>query len=209
MVIPFRKLEAIVAPLARANVDTDQIMPGEFLKRVERSGFGEFLFYDWRRRPDGSLDPDFVLHQPRYRGAQVLLAGANFGCGSSREHAAWGLLDYGFRVLIAPSFADIFKNNCRQNGILTIEWDQATVDDWFQRVQTQVGYQMTVDLEAQTVTGSDGHTCAFEIDPFRKRCLLEGLDDIALSLEHEAEIASYETSHRAPWQAAVIGMTGG
>jgi 3-isopropylmalate/(R)-2-methylmalate dehydratase small subunit len=202
---PFQKLTALVAPLDQPNVDTDQIVPKQFLKRVERTGFGQFLFYDWRFLPDGTPNPDFVLNQPRYAGAQILLTRENFGCGSSREHAPWALLDYGFRVIIAPSFADIFKTNCFKNGILPIELAPEAVDDLFRRVQNQEGYQLSVDLEAQTITGSDGFTCRFEIDSFRKKCLLEGLDDIGLTLQHEDKIAAYEATHREPWQAAITG----
>jgi len=202
---PFEKMTALVAPLDQPNVDTDQIVPKQFLKRVERTGFGQFLFYDWRFLPDGTPNPDFVLNHPRYRGAQILLTRENFGCGSSREHAPWALLDYGFRVIIAPSFADIFRTNCFKNGILPIELSAEVVDDLFYRVQHQEGYQLTVDLEAQTIAGSDGFTCRFEIDPFRKRCLLEGLDDIGLTLQHEDKIAAYEATHCEPWQAAVAG----
>lgn len=200
---PFDKLTARVAPLDQPNVDTDQIVPKQFLKRVERTGFGQFLFYDWRFLPDGSPNPDFVLNQPRYHGAQILLTRENFGCGSSREHAPWALLDYGFRVIIAPSFADIFKNNCFKNGILPVELPAEVVDELFRRVNAQEGYALTVDLERQTIEGSDGFQCRFEIDPFRKRCLLEGLDDIGLTLQHQEKIAAYEAAHREPWQAAV------
>lgn len=201
---PFDKLTARVAPLDQPNVDTDQIVPKQFLKRVERTGFGQFLFYDWRFLPDGSSNPDFVLNQPRYHGAQILLTRENFGCGSSREHAPWALLDYGFRVIIAPSFADIFKNNCFKNGILPVELPAEVVDELFRRVNAQEGYALTVDLERQTIEGSDGFQCRFEIDPFRKRCLLEGLDDIGLTLQHQEKIAAYEAAHREPWQAAVV-----
>ncbi len=193
----------LAAILDLADVDTDQIIPKQFLKRVERSGYGEFLFYNHRYLPDGSLNTEFVLNQPRYAGAQVLLARENFGGGSSREHAPWALADYGFKVLIAPSFADIFKNNCLASGILTVELPAAVVEQWFQRVRDQVGYTIQVDLEEQTLTGSDGFTCTFEIDGFRKRRLLEGLDDIALTLQYEQAIADYEQRHRRPWQAAV------
>ncbi|HED04944.1 MAG TPA: 3-isopropylmalate dehydratase small subunit [Candidatus Fraserbacteria bacterium] len=203
---PFEEFSGLVAPIDRPDVDTDQIIPKQFLKRVERSGFGQFLFYDWRRRQDGSLDRDFVLNRPRYRGAQVLLTRENFGCGSSREHAPWALLDAGFRVIIAPSFADIFKNNCFKNGMLPLELANELVDQWFQRVAAQEGYRITVDLTAQMLTGSDGFCCSFEIDPFRKRCLLQGLDEIGLTLEHESEIGAYEETHREPWQAAVAGQ---
>ena len=202
----FKTLIGLVAPLDRTDVDTDQIIPKQFLKRVERSGFGQFLFYDWRRRQDGLLDPDFVLNRPRYRRAQVLLTRENFGCGSSREHAPWALLDAGFQVIIAPSFADIFKNNCFKNGMLPLELDAKLVDEWFRRVAAQEGYQITVDLMAQMLTGSDGFCSSFEIDPFRKRCLLDGLDEIGLTLERKSEISAYEETHRAPWQAAVAGQ---
>lgn len=202
---PFEKITALVAPLDQPNVDTDQIVPKQFLKRVERTGFGQFLFYDWRFLPDGSPNPNFVLNQPRYQGAQVLLTRENFGCGSSREHAPWALLDYGFRVIIAPSFADIFKSNCFKNGILPVELSAEVVDDLFRRVSAQEGYRITVDLGAQTLTGSDGFSCRFEIDPFRKQCLIEGLDDIGLTLQHEDKIAAYEAMHREPWQAAIAG----
>lgn len=197
------KFSGLVAPLPRANIDTDQIIPKQFLKRVERSGFGEFLFYNWRIRPDGSPDPGFVLNQPRYQGARILVAGENFGCGSSREHAPWALLDYGFRVLIAPSFADIFKANCFQNGILPIALEPQLCGEWLKRAEANEGYRLTVDLPAQTLTGSDGYACSFGVDPFRKRCLIEGLDDIALTLQNEAAIKDYERSHAATWQAAI------
>lgn len=202
---PFEKMTALVAPLDQPNVDTDQIVPKQFLKRVERTGFGQFLFWDWRILPDGSPNPDFVLNQPRYHGAQILLTRENFGCGSSREHAPWALLDYGFQVLIAPSFADIFKTNCFKNGILPIELPAEVVDDLFRRVYAQEGYRLTVDLQEQTITAEDGFTARFEIDPFRKKCLLEGLDDIGLTLQLEEKIAEYEATHREPWQAAIAG----
>ena len=198
---PFETFTGIVAPLDRSNVDTDQIIPKQFLKRVERSGFGQFVFFDWMKQPD------FVLNEPRYKGARILLARENFGCGSSREHAPWALGDYGFSVLIAPSFADIFRNNCYQNGMLPIVLDAGLVDACFQRVTSNAGYTMTVDLSAQTLTGSDGFSCAFEIDPFRKMSLLEGLDDIGLTLKQEAAIAAYEDMHRQPWCAAIQGGT--
>jgi len=202
---PFNTLTALVAPLDQPNVDTDQIVPKQFLKRVERTGFGQFLFYDWRFLPDGSPNPEFVLNQPRYQGAQVLLTRENFGCGSSREHAPWALLDCGFRVIIAPSFADIFRTNCTKNGILPVELPADVVDDLFRRVTAQEAYRLTVDLEAQSVIGSDGFACTFEMDPFRKKCLLEGLDDIGLTLQVEDKIAAYEASHSEPWQAAIAG----
>ncbi|MFQ5795473.1 MAG: 3-isopropylmalate dehydratase small subunit [Candidatus Bipolaricaulia bacterium] len=201
---PFKQLTGLAALLDRPNVDTDQIIPKQFLKRVERSGFGQFLFYDWRMCDDGTPNPEFVLSQPRYQGAQVLLVRVNFGCGSSREHAVWALQDYGFQTVIAPSFADIFKINCFKNGVLPIELDEDLIDEWFRRVEAQEGYCITVDLEAQTLTGSDGFACTFGIDPFQKRCLLEGLDDIALTLQREKAIAAYERGHRTPWQAAAV-----
>ncbi|HLU69377.1 MAG TPA: 3-isopropylmalate dehydratase small subunit [Fibrobacteria bacterium] len=190
---PFIRHEGLVAPLDRVDVDTDQIIPKQFLKRIERTGFGQFLFFDWRFEADGRTEkPDFVLNQPRYRGATILLARNNFGCGSSREHAPWALLDYGFRVLIAPSFADIFYNNCFKNGILPITLPEDVVDDLFRRVEAQEGYRMTVDLEAQVITGSDGLSLAFEIDPYRRELLLKGLDDIGITLQYEDAIRAYE-----------------
>ncbi len=196
--------DGLAVPLDMANVDTDQLIPKQFLKRVQRRGYGKFLFYNLRYRPDGSPEPGFVLNQPRYQGASVLLARENFGSGSSREHAAWALLDYGFRVLIAPSFADIFKNNAFNNGLLPVELDARLVGEWFRRVEDQEGYRISLDLPAQTLTGSDGFAASFTIDPFRKRCLLEGLDEIGLTLEHQEAINAYEAAHAAPWQAAVV-----
>ena len=201
---PFKAFTGLVAPLDRANVDTDQIIPKQFLKRVERTGFGQYLFHDWRTLPDGSPDPGFVLNLERYRGAQILLARENFGCGSSREHAPWALLDAGFKVILAPSFADIFRSNCFQNGMLPVALPCELIEQWFSRVQAQRGSQIKVDLHAQTLTGSDGFRCDFEIDSFRRRCLLEGLDDIGLTLEHQDQIAAYEKAHRLPWQAAAV-----
>jgi len=199
----FETLTGIAAPLDRADVDTDQIIPKQFLKRVERSGFGQFLFHDWRQQEDGSPDPAFVLNQPRYAGAQILLARDNFGCGSSREHAPWALQDDGLEVLIAPSFADIFRNNCFKNGMLPIALEASVVEAWFQRVVAQEGYRITVNLEEQTLGGSDGFSTSFEVEPFSKRCLLEGLDDISLTLACLADIDAYELDHGRPWQAAV------
>lgn len=199
----FETFTGLAAPLKRTDVDTDQIIPKQFLKRVERTGFGRFLFYDWRFAENGEPKAGFVLNEPRYRGARVLVAGDNFGCGSSREHAPWALLDYGFDCVIAPSFADIFKTNCFKNGLLPVELDAAVVDAWFSRIEAQAGYAITVDLAAQTLTGSDGFSSAFEIEGFHKRCLLEGLDDISLTLENEAAITAYEAHHQAPWQAAI------
>lgn len=203
----FIVLTGLAAPLDRANVDTDQLMPKQFLKRVERAGFGQFLFNNWRFRPDGSPDPGFVLNLPRYQGASVLLAGENFGSGSSREHAPWALLDFGFRVVIAPSFADIFRNNSSKIGLLLVELDGQMLGEWFKRVEASEGYRITVDLARQELLGSDGFACVFRIDPFYKRRLLEGLDDIGLTLERQADIKAYEDSHQEPWQAAVHGLT--
>jgi 3-isopropylmalate/(R)-2-methylmalate dehydratase small subunit len=192
---PFTTHSGLVVPLDRSNVDTDQIIPKQFLKRIERTGFGKFLFFDWRYRNDGSANPEFVLNQPEYAGASVLLARRNFGCGSSREHAPWALEDYGFRVVIAPSFADIFYNNCFKNGMLPIKLDEAAVDDLFARAAAHQGYKLTVDLQKQTIGDGFGLTLPFEVDPFRRQCLLEGLDDIGLTLAHEPEIAAYEQAH--------------
>jgi 3-isopropylmalate/(R)-2-methylmalate dehydratase small subunit len=194
---PFTTHTGLVLPLDRSNVDTDQIIPKQFLKRVERTGFGQFLFFDWRFLDDGADNPEFVLNRPEYAGASVLLARRNFGCGSSREHAPWALEDYGFRVLVAPSFADIFFNNCFKNGMLPIKLDEATVDDLFARAAAHPGYQLTVDLEKCSVVDEYGLSLKFEIDAFRRHCLLHGLDDIGLTLEHEAKIAAYEQTHAA------------
>ena len=188
----FRTHTGLVAPLDRANVDTDQIIPKQFLKRVERTGFGEFLFYDWRRKPDRSLDPSFPLNQPRYAGASILVADRNFGCGSSREHAPWALDDFGFRAIIAPSFADIFANNCVKNGLLTVVLPEAHVATLMKCAQQTEGYRITVDLEQLQVRDDAGFAASFTMNDFNRRCLLEGLDDIGLTLEHEAEIAAYE-----------------
>jgi len=190
---PFRKHTGLVVPLDRINVDTDQIVPKQFLTWVTREGYGRVLFYDWRYMDGERPNPAFVLNAPRYRGASVLLARTNFGCGSSREHAPWALLDYGFRAILAPSFADIFYNNCFKNGILPVTLPEAQVDDLFRRTEQQTGYQLTVDLEQQTVSDSSGLLLRFEVDPFRRDLLLKGLDDIGLTLLHEKEIAEYET----------------
>lgn len=192
-------LTSVVAPLDMANVDTDQIVPKQFLKLVDRDGFGRFLFLHHRYRDDGTPNPDFVLNRAEYADAKILLTKENFGCGSSREHAAWALMDYGFRVLIAPSFADIFKTNCHRNGLLPIELPADLVDALLARVHAVTGYVVTVDLEAQTLTGSDGFACSFEVDAFLKRRLMEGRDDIALTMEQEAAIRQYEQSHSQPW----------
>jgi 3-isopropylmalate/(R)-2-methylmalate dehydratase small subunit len=196
--IPFKNHTGRVAPLDRSNVDTDQIIPKQFLKRVERTGFGEFLFYDWRFRPDGQPDQSFPLNESRYRGASILVAGRNFGCGSSREHAPWSLADYGFRVIIAPSFADIFSNNCLKNGLLPVTLDESEVADLIHRAQEIEGYQVTVDLEGKTVTDAQGLIVPFEIGEFQRHCLLEGLDDIGLTLRHEGEITLFE-GRRPKW----------
>jgi len=198
---PFTTHNGIVASLDRANVDTDQIIPKQFLKRIERTGFGQFLFFDWRFLPDGAANPEFELNQPIVAGASVLLARRNFGCGSSREHAPWALADYGFKVVIAPSFADIFFNNCFQNGMLPIRLSEEDVDDLFHRARaaeaTGKPYRLHVDLPACTVRDDAGFSRSFTVDPFRKRCLLEGLDDIGLSLQHVDEIAAWEAAHAA------------
>jgi 3-isopropylmalate/(R)-2-methylmalate dehydratase small subunit len=174
------------------NVDTDQIIPKQFLKRIERSGFGQFLFFDWRFRDDGTPNPEFELNRPGYEGASILVAGRNFGCGSSREHAPWALQDYGFRAIIAPSFADIFFNNCLQNGVLPVVLPEATVNEILSRAKERPGYTLTVDLEKQSVEDEEGELAHFEVDAFRRECLLEGLDDIGLTLQHEADIDAYE-----------------
>jgi 3-isopropylmalate/(R)-2-methylmalate dehydratase small subunit len=194
----FRTHTGLVAPLDRANVDTDQIIPKQFLKRIERTGFGEFLFYDWRYLPDGQLNSSFVLNEPRYRGASILVAARNFGCGSSREHAPWALAEYGFRVIIAPSFADIFANNCFKNGMLPITLSEAEVARLMSRTQQNTGYELTADLERQVVEDSEGLSVSFVVGDFQRYCLLEGLDDIALTLRHEIEIKAYESS-RPSW----------
>jgi len=192
---PFTIHRGIVAPLDAVNVDTDQIIPKQFLKRIERTGFGEYLFFDWRYRPDGTPNPEFVLNLPRYRGATVLLTRSNFGCGSSREHAPWALFDYGFRALIAPSFADIFRNNCYKNGLLPVVLPEKVVSDLFEQVYRTEGYTLTVDLENQEVREPNGTRHGFEIEAFPKYCLLNGLDEIGWTLQFEADIARYEATH--------------
>ena len=189
----------IVAALERANVDTDQIIPKQFLKRVERTGFGEFLFYDWRFNEDGSLNPEFELNAPAFQGASILAAGKNFGSGSSREHAPWALMDYGFRAILAPSFADIFYNNCFKNGLLPVVLPEIKMAEVFSRAKAGNGWSLTVDLEAQTVYDSSGFRADFEIDSFRRYCLLNGLDDIGLTLQHAGAIADFE-SRRPAWK---------
>lgn len=190
---PFVKHTGLVAPLDRANVDTDQIMPKQFLKRIERTGFGQFLFFDWRFRPDGSPNPDFALNRPEYHDATILVAGKNFGNGSSREHAPWGLADYGFKAIIAPSFADIFYNNCFKNFLLPVVLPEEEVAAILNTVRSTPGYRLTVDLAQQTVSDNTGFTARFDVDPFRKHCLLNGLDDIGLTLQQADAIAAYET----------------
>ena len=190
----FRKHTGLVAPLDRANVDTDQIIPKQFLKRIERTGFGEFLFYDWRYLPGGQLNSSFVLNEPRYQGASILIAGKNFGCGSSREHAPWAMAEYGFRVVIASSFADIFANNCFKNGMLPITLPEPDVAEIMSRTQQHVDNELTVDLERQMIEDSQGLSMSFVVGDFQRYCLLEGLDDIALTLLHEDQINKYESS---------------
>ena len=192
---PFRTLTSLAMPLDRTNVDTDQIIPKQFLKVLTREGLGRVLFHDWRYLEGEKPNPDFVLNKPRYQGASILLARANFGCGSSREHAPWAILDYGIRALIAPSFADIFRNNCFKNGILPVTLPEAQVDDLFRHSESTPGYELTVDLENQTITGGSGLKLNFQIDPFRRECLLEGLDDIGRALRFEKDISAYEKSH--------------
>src|SRR5689334_4176908 len=192
---PFTKHTGLVAPLDRANVDTDQIIPKQFLKRIERTGFGEFLFCDWRYSPDGQPNPSFVLNEPRYKGASILVADKNFGCGSSREHAPWALGEFGFRAIIAPSFADIFANNCFKNGMLPITLTPEQVQEIMRRAQQHEGYELTVDLERQTIEDSQGLSILFVVGEFQRYCLLEGLDDIGLTLRHENLIREYEVNH--------------
>ncbi len=202
----FTQLTGLVAPLDRVNVDTDQIIPKQFLKTIKRTGLREGLFFDWRKKKDGSPDPDFFLNQPRYHDAAILLTRDNFGCGSSREHAPWALLDQGFRCVIAPSFADIFYNNCFQNGILPVVLKADEVLSLINEVINTEGYTLTVDLGNQRVTTPSGATYGFEVDPFRKDCLYRGLDSIGLTLQHEAAISAYERRRKqeAPWLFADI-----
>jgi 3-isopropylmalate/(R)-2-methylmalate dehydratase small subunit len=193
---PFTKHTGLVAPLDRVNVDTDQMVPKQFLKWITREGYGRVLFYDWRYLDDGKTpNPDFVLNAPRYQGASVLVARANFGCGSSREHAPWGILDYGFRAILAPSYADIFYNNCFKNGILPVTLPEAQIDEIFRRVFATEGYHLTVDLETQTISDDARLKINFTIDPFRRECLLNGWDDIGLTLRLADRIAAFEKSH--------------
>ena len=200
---PFKTLTSIAAPLDRTNVDTDQIIPKQFLKRIERTGYGDFLFFDWRQTPEGAPVPEFVLNDPRYKEAHILVAGKNFGCGSSREHAAWALNDFGFRVVIAPTFADIFFSNAGKNGIVLVRLAEDEVATLLQNAQAIPGYKLTVSLEEQTVTDDRGFKATFDVDPFRKYCLLEGLDDIGLTLRHAVELDEYEVEHdNAGWLKA-------
>ena len=206
----FRPFNGLVAPLDRSNIDTDAIIPKQFLKSIKRTGFGPNLFDEWRYLDHGELgmdcskrplNPEFVLNQPRYKGAQILLTRDNFGCGSSREHAPWALSDYGFRVVIAPSFAEIFASNCFKNGLLPVVLPAATVDRLFAEVEKTSGYRLAVDLEQQQITTPTGETLAFAVDAFRKQCLLQGLDDISLTLQHVEEIRAFEARRKreAPW----------
>ena len=194
---PYTVHTGIVGTLDRVNVDTDQIIPKQFLKRIERSGFEDALFFDWRFNADGSENPDFELNLPRFKGASILVTRANFGCGSSREHAPWALDNYGFRVVIAPSYADIFYNNCFKNGMLPIKLSEEQVEELFQRTKANEGYQLTIDLPSQTISDSHGLSIPFEVDPFRKECLLNGLDDIGLTLKHEDKITTFEARRAA------------
>lgn len=190
--IKFTQHTGTLTPLNRSNIDTDQIIPKQFLKRIERTGYGAFLFYDWRFNSNGSPNPAFVLNDRRFNGSSILVAGANFGCGSSREHAPWSLLDHGFRVIIAPSFADIFYNNSLKNGLLPVVLDEDAVAELIRTAEAGPSCRISVDLVTQTVTDTGGFHATFNIDAFRKHCLLNGLDDIALTLEHEEKIAKYE-----------------
>ncbi|HEX8890936.1 MAG TPA: 3-isopropylmalate dehydratase small subunit [Pyrinomonadaceae bacterium] len=199
----FRIHKGLAAPLDRPNIDTDQIIPKQFLKRIERTGFGEFLFYDWRYKSDGELNAEFILNAPQYKGATVLIAGRNFGCGSSREHAPWALLDYGFRAIIAPTFADIFATNCLKNGIVPVALSERDVTTLLQRATEVSGYELTVDLEKCQVFDAQGFNASFEIGDFNRYCLLEGLDDIGLTLKHEAQIAAYE-ERRDAWRVRAV-----
>ena len=196
--VPFKTHTGLVALLDRANIDTDQIIPKQFLKRIERTGFGKFLFYDWRYRPNGELDTSFPLNYSRYLGASILVTGRNFGCGSSREHAPWALADFGFCAIIAPSFADIFANNCLKNGLLPVVLSEAEMAKLVRRAREIEGYQLTVDLEQRLISDSHGYVASFRIDEFQRQCLLAGLDDIGLTLQHELEISVYE-SRRPNW----------
>jgi len=206
---PINTLTSTAIPLPLPNIDTDQIIPKQFLKRIERTGYEDFLFYDWRYTFDaqGNTTPnlDFVLNKPEYKGAEILIAEKNFGCGSSREHAAWAINQYGFRVVIAPSFADIFFSNAGKNGIILCKLSDADVETLIQRSTTNPAHKITINLEAQTVTDDEGFSAHFEIDPFRKHCLLNGLDDIGLTLLHEDKLDAYEAKHNAEFWSAPKG----
>lgn len=188
----FKQHTGLVGPVDRVNVDTDAIIPKQFLKRIERTGFGQFLFFEWRFDEQGNVNPNFDLNKPRYQGASILISRANFGCGSSREHAPWAIMDYGFKVVIAPSFADIFYNNCFKNGILPIKLSEEQVEELFRRTAANEGYKLSVDLENKTITDGQGLRIAFDLDEHRRQFLLLGLDDIGLTLQHESLIAAYE-----------------
>ena len=197
---PFKSVTSVVSPLDRVNVDTDAIIPKQFLKRIERTGFGQFLFYEWRFDEQENVNPDFELNKPRYAGSNILIARNNFGCGSSREHAPWALLDYGFKVVIAPSFADIFHNNCFKNGILPIVLPEETVDQLFKNTAAEEGYELTVDLEANTISDKHGLVIPFEVNAYRRECLLKGLDDIGITLQQEDKITAYEAAYPSYYQ---------
>jgi 3-isopropylmalate/(R)-2-methylmalate dehydratase small subunit len=198
---PFRKHTGLAVPLDRVNVDTDQIIPKQFLKRIERTGFGKFLFHDWRHTSEGKPDSNFILNHPRFSGASVLVVGKNFGCGSSREHAVWAISDYGFRAVIGSSFADIYANNSTKNGLLNVQLREEEVNELLRRALAHENYQITVDLEQRQVYDDHGFAATFVIDDFVRRCLLEGLDDIGLTLKHESDIAAYEAKHPTPWNS--------
>ena len=195
----FMSLTSVVAPLDRANVDTDQIIPKQFLKRIERTGFGEFAFFDWRYLEDGVPNPDFILNEDKYKDANILISGRNFGSGSSREHAPWALMEMGYKAIIAPSFADIFRNNCMQNGLLPVVLDEKDVDAAMARALRGFGYKVTVDLGSQTVTDDQGLNAGFDIDAFRKNSLMKGLDDVDITLDYFGDIASFEKKRSARW----------
>src|ERR1700693_757410 len=189
---PFKTLDGVVAPLDLNNVDTDQIIPKQFLKRIERTGFGQFLFFDWRFTENKQPNPEFEMNGARYKGATILVSRSNFGCGSSREHAPWALLDYGVHCVIAPSFADIFYNNCFKNGILPVRLSEEAVEEVFQKVRKTPGFRLKIDLEKKRITSSEGLDFSFDVDEFRRYCLMNGLDDIGLTLQHESKIDAYE-----------------
>ncbi|HKS81503.1 MAG TPA: 3-isopropylmalate dehydratase small subunit [Candidatus Acidoferrales bacterium] len=204
---PFVKHTGLVAPLDRVNVDTDQMVPKQFLKLLTRQGYGRVLFYDWRYLAGEKPNPEFILNAPRYKGASVILARANFGCGSSREHAPWAILDYGFRAILAPSYADIFYNNCFKNGILPVTLTNEQMDELFRRTEAHEGYRVTVDLERQEVADDQGLRYSFQVDPFRRDCLLKGLDDIGLTLVHEKDISSFEKKNlRVPVMVTAVDV---